>query len=51
MIIIKESGYHMGVNCEDAYFIQPETEEEKLFLAEFIESTHKFREEMSLDEG
>jgi hypothetical protein len=51
MKIIKEFGYHLGVNCEDAYFIKPETEEEKLFLAEFIEASHKFKEEMSIDEG
>lgn len=51
MKIIKESGCHLGVNCEDAYFVQPETEEEKLFLAEFIEASHKFKEPMSVDEG
>lgn len=44
MKIVRESGCHLGVNCEDAWFFRPETEEEKFVLAEFIEKLHEGRE-------
>jgi len=36
MRIIEMGGFHLGINCQDAYFIRPDTEEEKCFLIEFI---------------
>lgn len=41
MKIIGMSGYHLGVDCKDAYFIQPESEEEKNLLKELIEKIKK----------
>ena len=36
MRIIEMGGCHLGVNCNDAYFIRPDMEEEKCLLAELI---------------
>lgn len=37
-------GVHLGVNCEDAYFIRPDTEEEKNLLKELVEKIRKTME-------
>ena len=36
MRIIEMSGFFLGVNCQDAYFIRPDTEDEKNIIDSFV---------------